>query len=349
MSLEAGSFIGDLVPTNPDGADSKGEGDNHIRLLKTALQGTFPGMAGRSWRSQTKSVGYTVVANDNMSVLNVNAAAVTIAFTAAATLGNGHMCMVHANGFDATLDPNGAELVNGAATLVIPNGFCAVVLCDGSAFKAFMLSTLATWTTGDVKVSFKTAADIGWVPMNDGTIGDGSSGASTRANADTEALFTLLWNNTVNADCAVSTGRGANAAVDFAAHKTIALPKALGRNIAVSGTGSGLTARALASVIGVETITTTHLPVSGLSIPSLSVSASGAVPGPGPDSTVYSGNWTGEGLKQGFAAGGVDSGSSGTSATASVSGSTGTGTTGNMGSGNQFLNPRFHANVFMKL
>lgn len=118
--------------------------------------------------------------------------------------------------------------------------------------------TFATlFTTGDVKLTLKTTADTGWVLMDDGTIGDASSSATTRANADTENLFTLLWNNTADAQCAVSGGRGANAAADFAAHKTLALPKALGRALATYGSGSGLTARALALTTGTETHTLT--------------------------------------------------------------------------------------------
>lgn len=109
------------------------------------------------------------------------------------------------------------------------------------------------FSTGDVKLTIKTVADSGWVLMNDTTIGDASSGATGRANADTSSLFALLWANTADADCAVSTGRGGSAAADYAAHKTIALPKALGRALATYGTGSGLTARAMAKVLGVET------------------------------------------------------------------------------------------------
>ena len=109
------------------------------------------------------------------------------------------------------------------------------------------------FSTGDVKMTLKTVADAGWVMMNDGTIGDASSGGTARANADTSALFALLWNNTANADCPVSSGRGASASADFAAHKTIGLPLALGRAMAVAGSGSGLTARALAHALGEET------------------------------------------------------------------------------------------------
>lgn len=118
------------------------------------------------------------------------------------------------------------------------------------------------FTTGDVKLTLKTTADTGWVLMDDGTIGNATSSGTTRANADTEDLFTLLWNNTSNDDCAVSSGRGASAAADFAASKTIALPKSLGRALAVYGAGSSLTARDLAETVGAEThtLTTTEMP-----------------------------------------------------------------------------------------
>lgn len=63
----------------------------------------------------------------------------------------------------------------------------------------------------------------GWVRANGRTVGSASSGATERANADTSALYSYLWSNFTNAVCPVSTGRGANAAADFAANKTIGL------------------------------------------------------------------------------------------------------------------------------
>lgn len=42
MGLEAASFVNDLNTANPAGGDGKSQGDDHIRLLKTALKATFP-------------------------------------------------------------------------------------------------------------------------------------------------------------------------------------------------------------------------------------------------------------------------------------------------------------------
>ena len=46
MGLEAASFIPELVITNPAGADPVSQGDDHLRLLKNAILGSFPGFVG---------------------------------------------------------------------------------------------------------------------------------------------------------------------------------------------------------------------------------------------------------------------------------------------------------------
>ncbi len=109
-------------------------------------------------------------------------------------------------------------------------------------------------TTGDVKLTLKTAADTGWIMMNDQTIGNTSSGA-TYANANAQALYTLLWNNVSNTYAPVTGGRGASAAADWAAQKPMQLLSAMGRALGVAGAGSGLTSRALGQTTGEETHT----------------------------------------------------------------------------------------------
>ena len=76
---------------------------------------------------------------------------------------------------------------------------------------------------GDIKPNNGTSMP-GWLQMGSGSIGNASSSGTARANADTEELFTHLWDNYPDATCAVSGGRGASAAADFAANKNIALP-----------------------------------------------------------------------------------------------------------------------------
>lgn len=97
---------------------------------------------------------------------------------------------------------------------------------------------IAQWRTADLKPTYRTDDQEGFVYMNDGTIGNAASGGTTRANADTENLFIWLWENTSNNYCPVSGGKGANAAADFAANKTIRIPLVLGRALAIYGKAS---------------------------------------------------------------------------------------------------------------
>jgi len=113
----------------------------------------------------------------------------------------------------------------------------------------------AGWSTGDVKLTLKTSADVGWVMMDDRTIGNGSSGATGRANADTQSLYVLLWSNINNTWAPVTGGRGASALADYNAGKPLALPRALGRALGIAGSGIGLTGRALGSYLGSESHT----------------------------------------------------------------------------------------------
>ncbi len=102
---------------------------------------------------------------------------------------------------------------------------------------------LSGFTTGDVKFTLKTTPDPGWVMLDDGTLGNASSGATTRAHADCEPLFTLLWNNVGDAwapvydDAGNKVARGGSAAIDFAANRRIRLVRALGRSLAAAGLG----------------------------------------------------------------------------------------------------------------
>lgn len=94
----------------------------------------------------------------------------------------------------------------------------------------------------------------GWVLMQ-GTIGNAASGATTRANADTEELFELLWDSMADAQAPVSGGRGASAQADFDANKTIGVPDPRSRSLVATGQGSGLTNRVHGDTGGAETRT----------------------------------------------------------------------------------------------
>jgi microcystin-dependent protein len=105
------------------------------------------------------------------------------------------------------------------------------------------------YQTGDLKPRYGTGAHTGWVRLNGNTIGSASSGASERANADTQALFQYLWG--VDANLVVSGGRGASALADWTGNKQIALPDWRGYGIAgLDDMGAVAAGRLTASYFG---------------------------------------------------------------------------------------------------
>ena len=46
MALESTTYINGLVATNPTGTDPKSQGDDHIRLVKSAIKNTLPNITG---------------------------------------------------------------------------------------------------------------------------------------------------------------------------------------------------------------------------------------------------------------------------------------------------------------
>jgi hypothetical protein len=93
-----------------------------------------------------------------------------------------------------------------------------------------LTSAIAAATpTGTVLGFRRTTAPTGWIKENGGTIGNAASGATTRANSDTEDLFTLLWGQFDNTALPIQTSagaastRGASAAADYAANKRMPL------------------------------------------------------------------------------------------------------------------------------
>lgn len=192
MGLENPNFIDDLVENNPVGAvDQRSEGDDHIRNLKKAIRNTFPGLVGRAWRKRAAAASGAITRTDNMVLIKA-AGGITLTPSAAATLGDGFMCMVRADSGGVTIDPG--QNINGASTLEVPNGYTAIVWCDGAEFFAALIhhaipSTVPAFPAGTKMVFHQTAAPAGWTKLTNtqydnatlrmtaGTVGTGGADA----------------------------------------------------------------------------------------------------------------------------------------------------------------------------
>lgn len=97
--------------------------------------------------------------------------------------------------------------------------------------------------TGDLRVSWNNFYYYGWVPMNNGTIGNTGSIASTRGNQDTWQLYNLIWTFAKPYDSGIPTNvisqmynssgvpvnYGGSAYADFTAGNVLLLPQQLGK------------------------------------------------------------------------------------------------------------------------
>ncbi len=86
---------------------------------------------------------------------------------------------------------------------------------------------IASDPLGVPKPYFSDILPMFYLWCNGKTIGDGSSGASARANTDTHDLFVVLWRATglrIYESTGALSARGASAEADWASHKRLALP-----------------------------------------------------------------------------------------------------------------------------
>jgi microcystin-dependent protein len=74
MGLETATFISSLVATNPVAGDTKSQGDDHFRLVKSVLQATFP-TASKAFYFPTagaKSADFTILAAEERKTFYVD-------------------------------------------------------------------------------------------------------------------------------------------------------------------------------------------------------------------------------------------------------------------------------------
>lgn len=72
MALESATYINQLVAANPTLVDPKGQGDDHLRMIKRVLQSTFPNFTGATTVTQDQLsaiADQTVLLKPNMVIM----------------------------------------------------------------------------------------------------------------------------------------------------------------------------------------------------------------------------------------------------------------------------------------
>ncbi|MGY4433161.1 microcystin-dependent protein [Bradyrhizobium sp. F1.13.1] len=247
------------------------------------------------------------------------------------------------------------RLTNSAgAQIFIGDNLLVVGPSGGGGGGGGTIDPTTIFQTGAFMQFYGTGILTGWVRCNGRTIGNAGSGATERANPDTQALFAYLWG--ADSSLAVAGGRGASAAADFGANKTLALPDCRGRVVAgLDDMGNSAAGRLTASYFGATATTlgavggseSTTLNASQIPPITSSVSTSGSLSGSTQSNTDVgiTGSSTGGGAFP------INTVSSQTAASVTVSGSMSGSATSNNTGGNphRTVPPALLATTYIKM
>jgi hypothetical protein len=190
-----------------------------------------------------KTGAYTVVAGDLGTIINCTSGTFTVSLTAAATLGSGFNCWVWNTGTGViTIDPSGAETIDGLTTSILRRGEGMQIVCDGT-----------NWQTGDKKTmrgyaeniadsnprpvaSGNAAIAIGGRASSSGTGSIAIGGNASTVTASSTGALAIGYNG-VTCSSAYGTAIGSNSAADASQAVSNAGAMALGGSYA-SGTDS---------------------------------------------------------------------------------------------------------------
>jgi len=254
------SSIGDLSTTpgsnSPAGSESPTTFDDYMRTIFAFIAQLRDGK-GQSKPVDLASAATTDIGAQASQILTITG---TTAITSFGTNYNGPRFLVFSGAL--TLTHNATSLIlPGGANITTAAGDCAIAIPNSASptgwrVMSYVLASLVpgalagilpvsqggtgadnaaaaranlgipTREVGEIADFMRATLPSGWIKAS-GSIGSASSGATTRANADTEPLFTLWWNDFSNTILPIQnsagspTTRGASAAADFAANKRL--------------------------------------------------------------------------------------------------------------------------------
>lgn len=130
MALETGTYISDLVVTNPANSDPKSQGDDHLRLAKTAMVNTLLGFSGTIIATGTDGGAANAYTLTPSRALPAYSTKMLVIF--APTAANTGACTLNISGLGAKalLSVSGAALV--AGDLAVGTIYSAIY--DGTQF-----------------------------------------------------------------------------------------------------------------------------------------------------------------------------------------------------------------------
>ena len=159
MTIESATSVYELSTALPADGDEQAEGDDHIRMIKAVIKAALPGLGGALGRSSSKAITFSPAVTENTCLFHCTAG-VTMNLLAVAGVPDGTHYFVNAFGGDVTVAPNGAELANGVATVVIPQNSWAFVAKVGTGWAVMVSRGLSPLVAGEIRAATQKATPV---------------------------------------------------------------------------------------------------------------------------------------------------------------------------------------------
>lgn len=229
MGVESATFVSNLNPSLPGSSDSQAQGDDHLRLIKSALQNTFPNASKQLYFPTTiayQTTTYSVSAPGDCGKVIPVKGGQQVNLPATGMFDGFEVIIVKAdhNSSVVSITPSG-YLINGVAFEKLFQRFQSARVVWCAAFGGWLAQIDPVVPIGAAIALFNgvVPAPAGYVLANGLTIGGASSLADYKG-AEYQGLFEVLYVSIADAICTVSGGRSGVAATDFTASKTLKLP-----------------------------------------------------------------------------------------------------------------------------
>lgn len=179
MTVESASFLNDLNSAYPAAGDSAGEGDDHLRLVKSILKATFPGRGKVDMGTINQAATFSFAVAETGSIY-VGTGATAANLPAVAGLPDGTHWFLRTGASAILVATDDAALINGAATLTVPSNAGAIFALNGANWVAFLFSDV-TALAGPAFSAYMN---------NSGSHQSITSGVITKVKIDTEDFDT---------------------------------------------------------------------------------------------------------------------------------------------------------------